>query len=69
MANRILDRVFTGTADANIRFDNLRALLKRDGSSRQKALANVESVIEEWIATALEFGRSIPEPKSRLLFA
>jgi predicted RNase H-like HicB family nuclease len=40
-----------------------------DGSTRQEALANVETVIEEWIATAKELGRAIPEPKGRLLFA
>ena len=40
-----------------------------DGSTRQEALANVEIVIEEWIETAKELGRAIPEPKGRLLFA
>lgn len=40
-----------------------------DGPTRQKALANVEVVIEEWIATAKELGRPIPEPKGRLVFA
>jgi predicted RNase H-like HicB family nuclease len=40
-----------------------------DGSTRQEALANVELVIAEWIETARELGRDIPEPKGRLLFA
>jgi predicted RNase H-like HicB family nuclease len=40
-----------------------------DGQTRQEALANVEVVIAEWIDTATELGRSIPEPKGRLLFA
>ena len=40
-----------------------------DGATRQQALANVETVIQEWIETALELGRPIPEPKGRLLFA
>ena len=40
-----------------------------DGATRQEALANVEVVIGEWIETARELGRSIPEPKWRLLFA
>jgi predicted RNase H-like HicB family nuclease len=40
-----------------------------DGSTRQEALANVEAVINEWIATASEMGRTIPEPRGRLLFA
>lgn len=40
-----------------------------DGATRQEALANVELVIAEWLETARELGRSIPEPKGRLLFA
>jgi predicted RNase H-like HicB family nuclease len=40
-----------------------------DGPTRQEALANVEVVIDEWIETAKELGRPIPEPKGRLLFA
>lgn len=40
-----------------------------DGATRQEALENVETVIGEWIETARELGRAIPEPKGRLLFA
>jgi predicted RNase H-like HicB family nuclease len=40
-----------------------------DGATYQEALANVETVIREWIETAKELGRSIPEPKGRLAFA
>jgi predicted RNase H-like HicB family nuclease len=40
-----------------------------DGRSYREALENVEKVIEEWIETARELGRAIPEPKGRLLFA
>lgn len=40
-----------------------------DGSSRQEALANAETVITEWLETARELGRAIPEPKGRVLFA
>jgi predicted RNase H-like HicB family nuclease len=40
-----------------------------DGSTRQEALANVEVVIDEWIETAKDLGRTIPVPKGRLLFA
>ncbi|MDP2996813.1 MAG: type II toxin-antitoxin system HicB family antitoxin [Bryobacterales bacterium] len=40
-----------------------------DGATRQEALANVEVVIAEWLETARELGRFIPEPKGRLLFA
>ena len=40
-----------------------------DGKTYQKALANVEVIIQEWIATAKELGRPIPAPKGRLVFA
>ena len=40
-----------------------------DGKSYQEALANLEVVIEEWIETATELGRAIPEPRGRLIFA
>jgi predicted RNase H-like HicB family nuclease len=40
-----------------------------DGPTRQEALANAEVVIGEWIETAKDLGRPIPEPKGRLLFA
>lgn len=40
-----------------------------DGATYQEALANVEVVIQEWIETAKELGRPIPEPKGRLAFA
>jgi predicted RNase H-like HicB family nuclease len=40
-----------------------------DGATYQEALANLEVVIQEWIETAKELGRSIPEPKGRLAFA
>lgn len=40
-----------------------------DGATYQEALANVETVIREWIETAKELGHPIPEPKGRLAFA
>jgi len=40
-----------------------------DGATYQEALSNVEVVIREWLETAKELGRSIPEPKGRLVFA
>jgi predicted RNase H-like HicB family nuclease len=40
-----------------------------DGSSYQEALANAETIIQEWIDTANEIGRAIPEPRGRLVFA
>ena len=40
-----------------------------DGETYQQALENVQVVIREWIETASELGREIPEPKGRLIFA
>lgn len=40
-----------------------------DGATYQEALQNVEVVMQEWIETAKELGRLIPEPKGRLMFA
>ena len=40
-----------------------------DGATYQEALANVEIIIREWIGTAKELGRPIPQPKGRLMFA
>ena len=40
-----------------------------DGGSYQEALANAERVIQEWIDTAKELGRDIPQPKGRLSYA
>ena len=40
-----------------------------DGATHQQALQNVEAIIQEWIQTAKELGRPVPEPKGRLIFA
>ncbi len=40
-----------------------------DGATYQSALANAEIIIQEWIETAQELGRQIPEPKDRLVSA
>lgn len=40
-----------------------------DGATYKQALTNAEVVIREWIETAREPGRAIPEPKGRLLYA
>jgi predicted RNase H-like HicB family nuclease len=40
-----------------------------DGATYQEALANAEVVIQEWIDTATKLGRTIPEPKGRLIYA
>jgi len=41
-----------------------------DGASYREALENVETVIAQWIETARELGRPVPEPKGgRVLLA
>jgi predicted RNase H-like HicB family nuclease len=40
-----------------------------DGNSYMEALQNVQVVINEWIETALSQGRTIPEPKGKLMYA
>lgn len=40
-----------------------------DGATYQEAVTNAEIVIQEWIETERELGRSIPEPKGRLMYA
>jgi len=40
-----------------------------DGKTYQEALSNAEQIIQEWIETAKEVGRAIPEPRGRLAYA
>ena len=40
-----------------------------DGATYSEAVSNVEVIIDEWIETAKDLGREIPEPKGKLMFA
>jgi predicted RNase H-like HicB family nuclease len=40
-----------------------------DGATHREALENLEVVIAEWIETAKDLGRLVPEPRGRLVFA
>ena len=40
-----------------------------DGATYQEAVKNAEIIINEWLETAKELGRDIPEPRGRLLYA
>ena len=40
-----------------------------DGKTYKEAIQNALVVIEEWMETARELGRSIPTPKGRLIYA
>jgi predicted RNase H-like HicB family nuclease len=40
-----------------------------DGKTYQEAVTNVEVIVKEWIQTAKELGRPIPQPRGRLMYA
>jgi len=40
-----------------------------DGKTYQEAIRNTEIIISEWIETAKELGRQIPQPRGRLMYA
>ena len=40
-----------------------------DGVTRAEAVANAQTVIDEWVETATRLGRTIPEPRGRLAYA
>jgi predicted RNase H-like HicB family nuclease len=40
-----------------------------DGPTYETAVANAQIVIQEWLETAKELGRGIPEPRGRLIYA
>lgn len=40
-----------------------------DGRTPQEALAQAQVVAREWIETARELDRPVPEPRGRLIFA
>jgi predicted RNase H-like HicB family nuclease len=40
-----------------------------DGATYEEAVRSIEVVIAEWIETARELGREVPQPKGRLVYA
>ena len=40
-----------------------------DGATYQEAVAHAQIVIEQWLETARELGRPIPEPRGKLAYA
>lgn len=40
-----------------------------DGKTYHEALCNAEIIISEWLETAKELGRQIPQPRGRLKYA
>ena len=39
-----------------------------DGRTYQEAVSNAEEIIAEWIETAEELGRPIPNPRGKLMY-
>ena len=72
IVNKIMQSILSGTQDRNIKFivevPELPGCMA-DGATAVEALENVEVVISEWIETAKELGREIPEPKGKLMYA
>jgi predicted RNase H-like HicB family nuclease len=40
-----------------------------DGETYVEALENAQIIVQEWIETAQELGRPIPQPKGKLAYA
>lgn len=40
-----------------------------DGETYEQAVTNARQVIEEWLETARELGRPVPDPKGPLTYA
>jgi len=40
-----------------------------DGKTYEDAVKNALKIIDEWIVTAKEIGREIPQPKGKLMYA
>lgn len=40
-----------------------------DGETYAEALENAQMIMQEWIETAQELGRPIPQPKGKLAYA
>jgi len=40
-----------------------------DGKTYQEAVSNAEIIMQEWIETAKELGRPIPQSRGRLMYA
>jgi predicted RNase H-like HicB family nuclease len=40
-----------------------------EGQTREAAIVNVEAVIQDWLESAREAGRQIPEPRGRVTTA
>jgi len=39
-----------------------------DGKSYEEALTNVQVIMKEWIETAIELGREVPQPKGKIIY-
>jgi predicted RNase H-like HicB family nuclease len=40
-----------------------------DGATYYEVLENLETIIDEWLETAILLNRNIPQPKGKLMYA
>lgn len=40
-----------------------------DGKTYEEAIANIKIIMNQWIETAIELGRPVPQPKGKLMYA
>ena len=81
---KIISDIICAEKNSNIKFRDLQRVLDvmgyiaevpelpgcmADGKTQEDALYNAQIVIKEWIETAKEMGREIPEPQGKLMYA
>jgi len=71
MANPRYEMIIYWSADDNAFIVEVPELpgCMADGKTYEDALKNALKIIDEWIETAKEIGREIPQPKGKLMYA
>ena len=71
MANPRYEMIIYWSADDNAYIVEVPELpgCMADGKTYQDAVKNALKIIAEWIITAKEIGREIPQPKGKLMYA
>jgi predicted RNase H-like HicB family nuclease len=71
MANPRYEMIIYWSADDNAYIVEVPELpgCMADGKTYQDAVKNALKIIDEWIITAKEIGREIPQPKGKLMYA
>ena len=71
MANPRYEMIIYWSADDNAYIVEVPELpsCMADGKTYEDAVKNALKIIDEWIITAKEIGREIPQPKGKLMYA